>query len=263
MADGFFPTLVSKDANVNSVTDPIFVQISDGTNSVTTDGAGNLNVKVNSPLPAGTNVIGHVIVDSGTITANQGTSPWVVSLTSTTITGTVAVTQSTSPWVVSLTSTTVTNTVAENLTQVGGSAISLGQKTSANSLPVVIASDQSAIPVSTAIAATTGWFVDYKTAASVASAASDTHTYTVVSTALITEISVASSGATKWQLQYGPTASPVIHWTGFITKQGGELHITFNPPISVPNTSTGVVQLVGTNRESTAQDIYSSIIGVD
>ena len=31
----------------------------------------------------------------------QGTSPWVVSLTSTTITGTVAVTQSTSPWVVS------------------------------------------------------------------------------------------------------------------------------------------------------------------
>jgi hypothetical protein len=38
---------------------------------------------------------------SGTVTANQGTSPWVVSLASTTITGTVAVTQSTSPWVVS------------------------------------------------------------------------------------------------------------------------------------------------------------------
>jgi hypothetical protein len=37
---------------------------------------------------------------SGTITANQGTSPWVVSLASTTITGTVAVTQSTSPWVI-------------------------------------------------------------------------------------------------------------------------------------------------------------------
>jgi hypothetical protein len=31
----------------------------------------------------------------------QGTSPWIVSLASTTITGTVAVTQSTSPWVVS------------------------------------------------------------------------------------------------------------------------------------------------------------------
>ncbi len=34
-----------------------------------------------------------------------------------------------------------------NLTEVGGTAISLGQKTSANSLPVVIASDQSPINV--------------------------------------------------------------------------------------------------------------------
>jgi hypothetical protein len=47
---------------------------------------------------------------------------------------TIGVTQSTSPWV-------------DNLTQVGGSSISLGQNTSANSLPVVIALDQSAINV--------------------------------------------------------------------------------------------------------------------
>lgn len=43
-------------------------------------------------------------------------------------------TQGTTPWV-------------ENLTQVGGSAITLGAKTSANSFPVVIASDQAAYPV--------------------------------------------------------------------------------------------------------------------
>jgi len=36
-----------------------------------------------------------------TVAVTQSTSPWVVSLASTTITGTVAVTQSTSPWVVS------------------------------------------------------------------------------------------------------------------------------------------------------------------
>jgi hypothetical protein len=42
----------------------------------------------------------HVIVDSGSIGVTQSTSPWVVSLTSTTITGTVSVTQGTSPWVV-------------------------------------------------------------------------------------------------------------------------------------------------------------------
>ncbi len=46
------------------------------------------------------------------VNAFQATSPWVVSLASTTITGTVAVTQSTSPWVVSLTSTTITGTVS-------------------------------------------------------------------------------------------------------------------------------------------------------
>lgn len=45
-----------------------------------------------------------------------------------------AVTQGTTPWV-------------DNLTQVGGSAISLGQKVSASSFPVVLASDQSSIPV--------------------------------------------------------------------------------------------------------------------
>lgn len=49
---------------------------------------------------------------SGTVTANQGGAPW-----------------------------------SQNITQVGGSAVTLGQKTSANSIPTVLASDQSAIPV--------------------------------------------------------------------------------------------------------------------
>ncbi|SRR6266566_1023633 len=66
------------------------------------------------------------------------------------VTGTVAVTQSTSPWIVSLASTTITGTVAENLTQVGGSAVTLGAKTSANSIPVVLASDEATLPVSIA-----------------------------------------------------------------------------------------------------------------
>lgn len=47
----------------------------------------------------------------------------------------VTVDQGTTPWV-------------NNITQIGGSAISLGQKVMASSIPVVIASDQSAIPVS-------------------------------------------------------------------------------------------------------------------
>ena len=65
-----------------------------------------------------------------TVTVNQGTSPWVVS-------GTI--------------STTPPANATTNLTQVGGVAISEGQKTSAASLPVVIAVDQSPIPVPLAL----------------------------------------------------------------------------------------------------------------
>ncbi len=46
----------------------------------------------------------------------------------------VTVDQGTTPWV-------------NNLTQIGGASLTLGQKTSANSIPVVFASDQSTIPV--------------------------------------------------------------------------------------------------------------------
>jgi len=50
------------------------------------------------------------------------------------VSGTVTVLQGTTPW-------------TDNITQVGGSAISLGQKTMANSFPVTISSDQTAFPV--------------------------------------------------------------------------------------------------------------------
>lgn len=55
-------------------------------NALRGDVNGNLFVNLATPLPAGSNNIGSV---------NQGTSPWVTS-----VTGTVAVTQSTSPWIV-------------------------------------------------------------------------------------------------------------------------------------------------------------------
>jgi hypothetical protein len=88
---------------------------------------------ITNALPAGTNVLGHVITDSGSVTnatlsaettkvigtVNQGTSPWVVSLASTTITGTVAVTQSTTPWLVSGDSASGASK-AGNPVQIGG-----------------------------------------------------------------------------------------------------------------------------------------------
>jgi hypothetical protein len=46
MADGFFPTLVSKDANANSASNVIFVNLSDGTDTLAVNADGSLNVTV-------------------------------------------------------------------------------------------------------------------------------------------------------------------------------------------------------------------------
>jgi len=51
MADGFFPSLVSKDRDVNAVANPIFVELSDGTAAVSITG-GSLDVNVtNTSVP--------------------------------------------------------------------------------------------------------------------------------------------------------------------------------------------------------------------
>lgn len=85
----------------------------------------------------------------GSVSVTQGTSPWVVSLASTTITGTVAVTQSTSPWVVSGTVTaTPTGTQDVNLLQIGGVAFAQGQRAIASSLSITLATSHPAIAVS-------------------------------------------------------------------------------------------------------------------
>lgn len=75
--------------------------------------------------PTGTNL--HVVVDSGTITLS-GTSP---------VSGTVTANQGTpnaTPW-------------NENISEFGGTIVSLGQKVEASSIPVTIASDQSSLSV--------------------------------------------------------------------------------------------------------------------
>lgn len=120
----------------------------------------------------GTNL--HTVVDSGTVTANQG-GTWNLNNISGTIslpTGaataakqpafgtagsassdvlTVQGIASMTPLKVDASVATVTVTASNlqtNLNQVGAASITLGSKTSANSLPVVIASDQAAVPAS-------------------------------------------------------------------------------------------------------------------
>lgn len=146
--------------------------------------AGKYQVTVATALPAGTNVIGHVIVDSGTVTnlsqlggvavtLNKGASDvgtQRVTLGDGTQTiGSLAANQSINNAQVAGTATTVNKGASDagtqrvtlgdgaqiigslaanqsvNLAQVGGAALAEGQTTMSASVPVAIASDQAGI----------------------------------------------------------------------------------------------------------------------
>ena len=62
MADNDFPTLVSATTAANAATNPIFTQLTDGTDTVNVTGAGELEVTLTTALPAGSNNIGDVDV---------------------------------------------------------------------------------------------------------------------------------------------------------------------------------------------------------
>ena len=107
---------------------PVAARLSDGTAFLTTTG-GRLAVDASGVAVPVTDNAGSLTVD-GTVTANAGTGPWPVTDNS----GSLTV------------DAPVGTPVFVRLSD--GSAALVGQKTMANSLPVVIASDQSALAVS-------------------------------------------------------------------------------------------------------------------
>lgn len=142
-----------------------------------------------------------------------------------------------------------------NITQVGGSAITLGQKTMANSLPVVVASDQSPIPV------TVGDVLDespqYNTAASLAANASSTQTYSPGSTVNLDGVDASASGQMKIEIQWGTTGSETTKAVFFTSK--GNLQLQWRLPYSVTITNTMSVKVIRTNTDNQAMDVYSTI----
>lgn len=103
---------------------------------------------------------------------------------------------------------------------------------------------------------------DYDTAAAVASDASDNHDYTITGTLLLKSVIVAGSGNIKFEIQVGPTGTLVTKAVGFLTgRQGDTKQVNFEPAIEVPDTSTGIVRVIRTNRQGAATDLYSTIIG--
>jgi hypothetical protein len=106
---------------------------------------------------------------------------------------------------------------------------------------------------------------DYDTAAAVASDASDNHDYTVTGTTfLLKSVIVSGSGNIKFEIQTGPVAGLSTVAVGFLNgRQGDTRQVNFEPAVEVPVTSTGTVRVIRTNRQGSATDLYSTIIGND
>ena len=116
-------------------------KVTDGTNIVTVKAASTAAVAADKALVV-------AVSPNNTVAVTQSTSPWVVSLTSTTITGTVAVTQSTSPWVVSGTVTANIGTTGGLAldTSVNGLLVAQGSTTSGEKGPLVQGAVTTAAP---------------------------------------------------------------------------------------------------------------------
>jgi len=259
MADGHFPILISKDADANAIGNPVFVNLSDGTDSIAINADGSLNVTDNG----GSLTVDGTVSISGSVTVTA-TDLDIRDLTH--VSDSVSVGDGTDLLAINADGSL-------NITDNGGSltvdavdldirdltlatdAVRVSANTSPNdaSNPIYVSFTQAPI---------TGEIHDYNTA-TVSGHSSSNHDYTVSDTLLLKQVEVASSGGSKVELQVGPVGSLVTKWVGFIPLTGGVCQVKFDPPIEVPDTGTGTVRLIRSNRQGGSQDLYSTIVGID
>ena len=272
MADGSFPGLVSRNRDVNADDNVVFTGI--------TDDAGNLvsvtgnKLDVNADVTVGSD---HVYVDD---------SAFVVAVDHVAAVGMLA--DETTPDSVDegdigiprmtldrLQLNRIVGSTDANRWEIDGSG--LGQVdvaahalTNANAWPVsrdnAANTELNPIVVHTTNTVLSGNEIhDYDTAAAVVSDASDNHDYVVTGTTfLLKSVIVAGSGNIKFEVQTGPDATLATVAVGFLTgRQGDTKQLFFDPSIEVPVTGTGTVRIIRTNRQGSATDLYSTIIGND
>lgn len=265
MADGAFTTLISKDRLVNAAANPIFTQLTDGTTVLsTTGGALDVNVDNTVTIQDGGNTItvdGSVsITGSVTVTFNgQEVDDAAFGVATDTVLAIGMLADETAP-----DSVDEGDIGIPRMTLNRRQLMVIGDKTTdANRLTV---NSDGSINVNITSATTiTGEIHDYDTSSGVAADATDNHDYTVANTTfLLKSVIFSGSGNVKAEIQTGPVASLVTKAVGFLNgRQGDTKQLFFDPAIEVPVTSTGTVRVIRTNRQGSATDVYSTIIGID
>ena len=285
MADGAFPGLVSKDRNVNAVTNEIYVGITDGTEQLLITASGEASVIVNNAAGASAVNIqdgGNSITVDGTV-AISGTV--TVSATDLDIRDLTHVTDSVSigdggSIILDIAVSGVAAGATDNgiaakairddalTTLVDADGDYVGLRTDSTGALWIATDDTLNVNIVSG-GLTTGEVHDYDTAAAVVSDATDNHDYTVTgagtnATFILQSVIFSGSGSVKAEIQTGPVAGLATVAVGFLTgRQGDTQQLTFNPPIEVPTTGTGTVRVIRTNRQGAATDLYSTIIGIE
>lgn len=293
MADILGPTLISRDNDANTLANPIFVNLSDGTDTLTVNGDGSINVTV---VGGATNT--QYAEDSAAVSGDIGTVALAVrqdtlssSVSADGDYGTLKLDSIGRLWVnvnntVAVSGTVAVSSVAGNVTVVQPTGTNLHVVVDSGAI-TVSATDldirdltlaQDAVKISANSTANgpanpifvqltnnviTGEVNDYNTGSAVAAAATSNHDYTVVSTMKLKRIICAASGKGKFTVSVGPVASLVVKAVQFTTPTDPNCVFEFDPPIEVPSTSTGTIRVARLNRENQAQDVYSTILGLD
>lgn len=153
-------------------------------------------------------------------------------------------------------SLTTSGGLRTDVMQWGGTLTTLGQKTMADSVPVVIASNQSPVEV---VFTDNAQFEDpqYNTVAAVAAGASSTQTYSPGSTVELDGIDASASGQMKVEIQWGTTGGEVTKAVFFTSK--GDLKLQWRLPNPVQITNTMSVKVIRTNTDNQAMDVYSTV----
>lgn len=147
-------------------------------------------------------------------------------------------------------------TIAGDTTSIDSKLNTLGQKPSTGSVPVVIANDQSSIPFTIDEGNTDE--VSYDTQAALATSASDTHSFTPAADLRVKKIQASASGQMKIEVKWGITGGETTKHVSFTSK--GDLTIQIEWPDGIFLTSADTIQVIRTNTDNQAMDVYSSIV---
>jgi len=105
---------------------------------------------------------------------------------------------------------------------------------------------------------------DYNTTSALASDTTANHDTTAANTTfLLKSVIFSGSGSVKAEIQAGPLASLATVAVGFLTgRQGDTQQLFFDPAVEATGT-TPTIRVILTNRQGSASDVYSTVIGND